>query len=187
MSQQKLVVITGGGSRHSNTAVLGERLRDSTLTSLAERRVEATHTTHHLGQFAYDIADYLSDGFPSDTLAEVLEDVRSATGIIAISPVFKASYSGLFKLFWDITQDGDIAYTPTLLAAVGGSGRHSLVLDHAMRPLFGYLDADTVPKGVYATPEELTGSGRHAEMVDERVSRSALHLAQKMVAAEHTL
>ncbi len=181
---QKLLVITGGGSRYSNSAILGEKLRDATLDALntAPNEPETTHQTFHLGNFALDLADFLSDGFPSNELAALLEATRSATGIIAVTPVFKASYSGLFKLFWDVTDDGDIANTPTALAAVGGTGRHSLILDHSMRPLFGFLGADVVPRGVYATGEELNGSDQRAQKIAERIEQAGKQLAHKMLA-----
>lgn len=177
---KKLVVLTGGGSRHSTSAMMGERLRDCTLTAAQESGIEINHQTFHLGNFTYDIADYLSDGFPGDELAALLEAVRSADALIAITPVFKASYSGLFKLFWDITEDGDIEGTPVLLAAVGGTGRHSLVLDHALLPLFGYLDADVVPSRLFATAEELNGSDKRAQKISTRIEKAGSLLAQKL-------
>lgn len=178
---KKLVVLTGGGSRQSNSAILGEKLRDATLTALKTTGIENTHQSFHLGNFTYDLADFLSDGFPGDDLASLLQAIRSADAIIAVTPVFKASYSGLFKLFWDITDDSDIENTPTLLAAVGGTGRHSLVLDHALLPLFGYLGADVVPARLYATPEELNGSDTRAQKVAARIEKAGELLAQKLL------
>lgn len=177
---KKLVIITGGGSRHSSSALMGEKLRQATLAHLPQEGQNLTHSTFHLGNYTYDLADYLSDGFPGDELAALLEAVRSADALIVITPVFKASYSGLFKLFWDITEDGDIENTPTLLAAVGGTGRHSLVLDHALLPLFGYLAADVVPARVYATSQELTGSDPRAQKIADRIDRAGKLLADKL-------
>ncbi|MEX3611018.1 NAD(P)H-dependent oxidoreductase [Rothia sp. LK2588] len=199
MASLKIVVITGGGSRHSSSALMGERLRgaveeelrrlcqDSAGAAEALGEAEVKVTTHHLGQFAYELADFISDGFAPDTLASVLEDVRSADGLIVVTPVFKASYSGLFKLFWDVTEQGDIAGTPTALAVVGGTWRHSLVLDRDLRPLFGYLGAASVSRGVFATPAELTGSGAETERVDARIGRVGAELARAVAAGKMSL
>ena len=200
MASLKLVVITGGGSRHSSSALMGERLRGAVEDELRRlcqentgavaeelERAEVKVTTHHLGQYAYDLADFLSDGFAPDTLAAALEDVRSADGLIVVTPVFKASYSGLFKLFWDVTEQGDIAGTPTALAVVGGTWRHSLVLDRDLRPLFGYLGAASVSHGVFATPAELTGSGAETERVDARIGRVGAELARAVAAGKMSL
>ncbi|WP_181008696.1 NAD(P)H-dependent oxidoreductase, partial [Streptomyces sp. SM12] len=83
--------------------------------------------------------------------------VTSADALIAVTPVYNASYSGLFKSFFDLVDPTALAGTPVIVAATGGTPRHSLVLDHAMRPLFGYLRALTVPTGVYAATADWGG------------------------------
>jgi FMN reductase len=70
--------------------------------------------------------------------------------VIAVTPIFSASYSGLFKTFFDVLERGALAGKPVLIAATGGSERHSLALEHAVRPLFAYLRAVVVPTAVYA-------------------------------------
>ena len=73
---------------------------------------------------------------------------------MVVTPVFAASYSGLFKMFFDVLEPGPLAGTPVLLAATAGTARHSLVLDHALRPLFSHLRAVVVPTGVFAASED---------------------------------
>ena len=68
--------------------------------------------------------------------------------MIAVTPIFSASYSGLFKTFFDVLEEDALAGKPVLIGATAGTARHSLVLDHALRPLFAYLRADVVPTGV---------------------------------------
>ena len=67
-----------------------------------------------------------------------------------MSPVYTGSYSGLFKMFFDVLEDGTLEGKPVLIAATAGTTRHSLVLEFAMRPLFAYLRADVVPTAVFA-------------------------------------
>ncbi len=67
--------------------------------------------------------------------------MTGADGVIAVTPVFTASYSGLFKSFFDLIDPTALTGTPVLIGATGGTARHSLVLDHALRPLFAYLRA----------------------------------------------
>lgn len=183
MKKQKITVITGGGSRNSVSGLLAEKILKQTLAELKQRGIEAQHVTHHLGEYAYDMAEMLSDDLPSTTLAEVFEDVRSATGIITVAPVFRASYSGVFKLFWDLTEDGDVENTPVLLAATGGSARHALVLDYALRPLFSYLGADSISRGVYATPDQVSDYDRQGQRVQARLMKASAELARKVAAA----
>jgi FMN reductase len=103
--------------------------------------------------------------------------VTSADGLIVVTPVFSASYSGLFKSFFDVLDKDALAGKPVLIAATGGTGRHSLVLEHALRPLFAYLRAVVVPTGVYAASEDWGAEG-----LAERIERAAGELASLMSA-----
>lgn len=94
--------------------------------------------------------------------------MAGADALIVVTPVFSASYSGLFKSFFDVLDKDALAGKPVLIAATGGSARHSLVLDHALRPLFSYLRAVVVPTGVYAASEDWGAEG-----LDGRIERAA--------------
>jgi FMN reductase len=108
----------------------------------------------------------------------VIDAVVGADGLIAVTPIFNASYSGLFKLFFDVVEKDGLAEMPTLLAATGGSARHSLAIDHAMRPLFAYLNAAVVATGVYAAAEDWGQAGIPADAgLVERIDRAAAELA----------
>ena len=89
--------------------------------------------------------------------------------------MFSASYSGLFKTFVDVLEPGTLDGKPVLIAATGGTARHSLVLDHALRPLFSYLHAVVVPTGVFAASEDF-GSTDEGHL-DKRIRRAAGELA----------
>ena len=79
-----------------------------------------------------------------------------------MTPVFSASYSGLFKSFFDVLDPDALAGKPVLIAATGGTARHSLVLEHALRPLFAYLRAVVVPTAVFAASEDWAGGTAEA-------------------------
>lgn len=171
---KKLLVVSGASARHSLSSQLGDLLAEETRAAASE---EVTVSHYQLGQYVYEMAEFLEDGVPTLSLAELLEEVRAADAIITVSPVFNVSYSGVFKMFWDIVQEGDIAGTPLLMGATGGSHRHLLMLDYAMRPLFTYLRADVIPTGVYATSEDISG---RPERFSARVSRAAQQLVQAL-------
>ena len=111
-----------------------------------------------LRDLAHDLANALLTGFPAGDLRDAVERVVRADGVVAVTPTFNASYSGLFKSFFDVLEPGALTGKPVLLGATGGTARHSLVLDHAMRPLFAYLQSLVVPTGVYAASADW-GSG----------------------------
>jgi len=99
-------------------------------------------------------------GFANASLRGSTDAITGADGLIAVTPVFSASYSGLFKTFFDVLDKESLTGTPVLLGATAGTARHSLVVEHAMRPLFAYLRAIAVPTGVFAPPR--TGAATEA-------------------------
>lgn len=167
----KLVVVSAGLSVPSSTRLLGDRLAAATAerTSVDEIRVI------ELRDLAVEIAHHFTTGFPGPELADALDAVKSADGLIAVTPVFSASYSGLFKSFFDVMDKDVPAGKPVLIAATAGSARHSLVLEHAMRPLFAHLHAVVVPTGVFAASEDWGADG-----LGGRVERAAGELAALM-------
>jgi FMN reductase len=125
-----------------------------------------------LRPLAHALADNLLTGFPSGDLAAAIETVRRADALIAVTPVFSASYSGLFKVFLDVLEADVLDGKPVLIGATAGTPRHSLVLDHALRPLFSYLRAVVVPTGVFAASEDFADA-----RLAERIERAAGELA----------
>ena len=115
--------------------------------------------TIELRDHARALADHLLTGFPSPELRATLDAVLAADGLIVVTPIFNASYSGLFKLFFDVLELDSLDGVPVLVAATGGTARHSLALDHALRPLFAYLGALVLPTGVYAASDDWGSTG----------------------------
>ncbi|MDY6051050.1 MAG: CE1759 family FMN reductase [Rothia sp. (in: high G+C Gram-positive bacteria)] len=174
MITPSILVVTAGLGEPSTTALLGENLSEATAHALAVAGVEASFTQISLRSLATDITNHYLTGFPMGKLATALDQVREADALIVVTPVFKASYSGLFKSFWDLVEDGSLAGKPVLIAATGGTARHSLVLETAMRPLFSYLKAIVAPSGVFAATEDF-GSDRS---LVSRISKAATEFAQ---------
>ncbi|MFJ5309978.1 FMN reductase [Streptomyces sp. NPDC088350] len=166
----KLVVVSAGLSVPSSTRLLADR-----LAAAVDRQTPVDIQVVELRDLAVDIAHNLTNGFPGRKLAEALDAVTRADGLIAVTPVFSASYSGLFKSFFDVLDKDALVGKPVLIAATGGSARHSLVLEHALRPLFAYLRAVVVPTGVYAASEDWGAEG-----LPERIERAAGELAGLM-------
>lgn len=94
-----------------------------------------------------------------DTRAEAaVRKVETADLVIAATPVFRGSYTGLFKHFFDFVGQYALADKPVMLVATGGSGRHAMVIDQALRPLFGFFQAWTAPMGIYLSAGDFDGT-----------------------------
>jgi FMN reductase len=173
----RVVVISAGLGQPSSTRLLADRLAAATDRALRLTGEQVSVEVVELRPLAHDITDNLLTGFPSGALAGALETVRGADALIAVTPVFAASYSGLFKSFFDVLEDGTLEGKPVLIAATAGTARHSLVLEFAMRPLFAYLRADVVPTAVFAATDDF---GADAGL-SQRVERASRELADAVV------
>lgn len=97
--------------------------------------------------------------------------------LIAVTPIFSASYNGLFKTFFDVLDEGALRGKPVLLGATGGTARHSLAVDHAMRPLFAYLGALINPTAVFAATEDWGNGSTVDAGIVERIERAGAESA----------
>jgi len=175
---RSLVIVSAGLSQPSSTRLLADRLAAATERHLRDAAIEPGVQVVELRDHAQDLTNHLLTGFPSPSLQAVIDAVLAADGLIVVTPIFSASYSGLFKMFFDVIERDGLAGRPVLIAATGGSARHSLALEHALRPLFAYLNAAVVPTAVYAATEDWGSGGVAADgNLVQRIDRAARELS----------
>ena len=170
-----IAVVSAGLSQPSSTKLLADRLGEAVTASLRAAGEDVLLEPVELRPLARALADNLVTGFPPPDLEAAVTTVTEADALVAVTPIFAASYSGLFKTFFDVVDKDALVGKPTLVAATAGTARHSLALEHALRPLFAYLRAVVVPTAVFAATEDFgsTADGRLAERVDRAASELA--------------
>ncbi|HEV7167357.1 MAG TPA: FMN reductase [Micrococcaceae bacterium] len=178
--QRRIVVITAGLGVPSSSRMLADQLGTAARTQLEELGTGVDLDVVELRDFAVDIANNLVTGFAPPKLAQAIAKVTDADALIAVTPVFSASYSGLFKSFFDLLDPKALDGMPVLIGATGGSTRHSLVLDFAVRPLFSYFRARTMATGVYASPEDWGAAESGLSGLDVRIAQAAGELASAL-------
>ena len=182
---RSLVVVSAGLSQPSATRLLADRLTAAAERGLRAEGVEPVTQVIELREHAQDLVNHLLTGFPAPPLEAAIRVVQLADGLIAVTPIFSASYSGLYKMFFDLMERDGLAGKPVLLGATGGTARHSLALEHASRPLFAYLNAATVPTAVYAAAEDWGQSDVPADAgLATRIDRAARELATAIAQRE---
>ena len=176
----RLVALSAGLSTPSSTRMLADQLSRAAAAALGRDGAEVEVTTVELREHAHDITDALLTRFPGERLSMVIESVRAADAVIAVTPVFNLGPSGLFKTFFDAIDIEVWNDKPVLLGATAGTARHSLAIDYAIRPLFGYLKAQVVPTAVFAASADLgadTEGQAYEQPLAVRVRRAASELA----------
>lgn len=164
----KVAVISGGLREPSSTRLLADRLGEAVRAELAAAGGDGVVAVIELRRLGREITDAMLTGFASPDLEEAFATVADCDGLIAVTPTFNATFSGLFKSFFDVLPEQTLNGKPVLIAATGGTERHSLVLDHALRPMFCYLRAVVSPTGVYAATSDFGAHG-----LTERISKAA--------------
>lgn len=181
METRRITVLSAGLGVPSSSRLLADQLAAATERRLAEDGYRADVQVVELRDYAVDIANNFVTGYAAPRLAEVITATEAADGIIAVSPVFSASYSGLFKSFIDVLDPKALDGTAVLLGATGGSDRHQMVLDYAMRPLFSYLRARTVPTAVFAGPQDWGSTDDGGTSLSVRIERAATEFAGMLI------
>jgi len=181
----RVIAISAGLSEPSSTRMLADRLSQATVRELAARGVRAEVETIELREHAHDIMTTMLQGYSPAAFTEVLERVTQADAIVAVTPVFTAGMSGLFKSFFDVLEPDALAGMPVLLGATAGTARHSLVVEHGIRPMFAYLHALTGPTGVFAATDDWGSAATGGdESIAKRIDRAAREFAPMVAASE---
>lgn len=179
---RNIIVITAGLSQPSSSRLLADQIAKAVIAQVGARGETSHVETIELRELAIELANTMATGgIPTARLSAVKEKISAADGLICVTPVFSASYSGLFKMFFDSLDTDSLNAMPVIIAATAGTTRHSLVLEHALRPLFNYLRAVVVPTGVFAATEDF-GNGEAGKDLGARIQRAASELSDLIVA-----
>jgi FMN reductase len=144
-----VVGVSGSPTRPSRTTAL--------VTEVAEafaERLGGRSTVIELGPLLGDLGAGPFRGDLGPDALRALAAVEAADVIVVGSPAYRATYTGLFKLFFDHVGQHALVDKPIVLTATGGSDRHALLVEHQMRPLFGFFQALTLPLGIFANESD---------------------------------
>jgi FMN reductase len=152
------------------------RSRSRALLTYALEQLAADGFATTLVDLASLPADALLGRKQSDDVTRALADVSRASVVVASTPVYRATYSGLLKVFFDLFPQRALVDKVGIAIATGGASGHQLVIDHGLRPLFSSVGAVVAPTGIYATDVELddpTARQTVLERIDRAVRQAA--------------
>ena len=173
METRRITVLSAGLGVPSSSRLLADQLAAAAQRQLKAGGFDVAVDIVELRDLAVDIANNFVTGYAAPHLAEVIAGVEASDGIIAVTPVFSASYSGLFKSFIDVLDPKSLDGKAVLLGATGGTDRHQMVLDYALRPLFSYLRTRMAATGVFAGPQDWGTAEEGGGSLADRIERAA--------------
>jgi FMN reductase len=163
-----VVTVNGSPNEESKTGTL----IDLAAQAIAERvDVDITEVRPYALGPGFTGAATREDVTPG--IEDILQTIEQADLLVAGSPVFQGSYSGMFKHFFDLIDPYALEDLPVVLVASGGSERHSMVIDHALRPLFAHFQAHILPVGIYGSAGDFIGATLYNPPVLGRIERAA--------------
>ena len=167
----RIVGVSGSLTAPSRTTALVDAVVGKLAEQLGEHAPVATRTI--------ELATLLPDLFAGRSRAELgpgaedaLAAVEQADVVVAGSPAYRAAYTGIFKHFFDYVGQYSLVDTPVVLTATGGSDRHALLVEHQMRPLFGFFQALTLPLGIFGNENDFTDYRVSSDDLRERITLS---------------
>ncbi|TIO67769.1 FMN reductase [Mesorhizobium sp.] len=169
MSKRFAIGISGNLTRPSKTRLSVDQIVGQVATKIGA--ASATFDIEDLGP-SFAQARRLSDLDPS--ARNIVEQLSSAAVLVVGSPTFKGSYTALFKHFFDLLEPSSLKGKPIILAATGGGERHSLVVEHQLRPLFGFFEALTIPTGIYASDRDFADGVIISEAIRNRTEQAVI-------------
>lgn len=164
----RIVAVSGSLHRPSSTTALVAALADAVA-----RRQGAEIEVIELVDVGPSLAGALDRAELPEPAERAIRAIEGADLLIAGSPVYRASFTGLFKHLFDFVDQRALTDVPVLLAATGGSHRHALTIEHQLRPLFAFFQALTLPVGVYAASEDFAHGRVRCPAVLERIEAAA--------------
>ncbi|GAB3060064.1 CE1759 family FMN reductase [Sediminivirga luteola] len=171
----RLAVVSAGASDPSSTRMLADRTVAAAGRLAAAEGITLRVDVVELRELAQEITTAMTSQFLGEGLNAAVETLRTADGIVASTPVYKAGPSGLFSAFFQILDNDLLIAKPVVLAATAGTARHALVVDEQMRPVFAYLRTMTMPTSLFASTEDWTDPA-----LSKRIERAARELVLQM-------
>jgi FMN reductase len=166
---------------------VGSQSQPSRTRALVTAAVQETARQTGLGHAVFDLGDMGASLGAAGSLADLAPEARAhvdrllaARAIVVGSPVYKGSYTGLFKHLFDLIAPEALRGKPVLLTATGGGDRHALVIEHQLRPLFGFFEAETVPTGIYASATDFADGVISSPDLESRITQAAEQLARNL-------
>ncbi|MDR7219812.1 FMN reductase [Aminobacter aminovorans] len=167
MPRQLVVGISGNLTRPSKTRLFIEHIAGEVARNTGA--AAATYDIEDLGP-SFAQARRVSDLAPP--ARAIVEQLSQAAVLVVGSPTFKGSYTGLFKHFFDLLDPNSLKGKPVILAATGGGERHSLIVEHQLRPLFGFFEALTIPTAIYASDRDFADGALVSEAIRARAQQA---------------
>lgn len=171
MSVGRVVGFSGNFARPSKTRVLVE-----TVVGDVAARLQLNRVVYEIADFGQSLGSARHAGDLDARGRALLDEIILADVLVVGTPTYKGSYTGLFKHVFDLIEPLALVGKPVILTATGGSDRHALVIEHQLRPLFGFFAAHSAPTGIFAIDRDFESGCVASEPALARIRQSVAEI-----------
>jgi FMN reductase len=180
MSKKLVLGVSGNLTRPSKTRSFVDH-----IAGQVAKNIGASSTTFDIEDLGPSFAQARRIGDLDPSVRNIVELLADATVLVVGSPTYKGSYTGLFKHFFDLLDRSSLKGKPVILAATGGGERHSLIVEHQLRPLFGFFEALTVPTAIYASEKDFANGVLVSEAIRARAQQAVAEACRAVGGADN--
>lgn len=179
MSAKLVLGVSGNITRPSKTRTFVDHIAGQLAA-----RIGAASTTFDIQDLGPSLGQARRLGELDPAARNLVEQLTAADVLVVGSPTYKGSYTGLFKHFFDLLDPSALRGKPVILAATGGGERHSLIVEHQLRPLFGFFEAFTLPTAIYASDRDFSDGALVSEAIRARAQQAVAEACRAIGGSE---
>jgi FMN reductase len=115
--------------------------------------------------------DLITAKFDSEEIKHANRIVEDSSGVLVLTPVYKASYSGILKTYLDLLPQKSFENKILLPIVIGGSFGHLLAIEYALNPVLSALGANHIVNGVYTIDKQVERIHNNFSLQEEAQQR----------------
>ncbi|WP_409296737.1 NADPH-dependent FMN reductase [Peribacillus sp. SCS-26] len=165
--------------------VSGSPVKDSRLNGIMNFAVDylegkgADYEVLHVRDLPAE--DLIGGAYDSEEIVKASGKVTSADKIIILTPVYKASFTGVLKTFLDLLPMKGLEDKTILPLAIGGTYGHLLMIDYALKPVLASLGATHILKGVFTLDQQVQRAGDNVFELDNDAEQRLQAALEKLL------
>ncbi|TSI02298.1 NADPH-dependent FMN reductase [Lysinibacillus sp. BW-2-10] len=155
----------------------GANARTSRVNAIQQYILENLKDVTTIEVFALPAQDLITANFASETIKVANTLVEQADVVVILTPVYKASYSGILKTYLDLIPQNGFENKHIIPIAVGGTAHHLLAIDYALKPVLSALGATSISQGVFILDKQIERTNQGftiEEEIKERINQQLI-------------
>jgi FMN reductase len=156
----KVTIITGSPTEHTRL--------NGVLQEVLYYFHQEGHTPEVINVRNLPPEDLIYANFYGEEINSANKKVEESNFVVILTPVYKASFSGVLKTYLDLLPQNGLEGKTILPITVGGTFGHLLAIDYSLKPVLSALGANHFLKGVFIQDSQIKKLENNQYELDEQ-------------------